>query len=122
LYESFAALRREEEARVPPISAFTLNSGAHRRRSPVRLVAATISLATVFAVAAWLHIEHERSDRGREQAAVSITAWKPSTDFLLETPGRELLHGVPAIGESHSVAIQPSPGESHRPNSKHVVP
>jgi len=30
---------------------------------------------------------------------ISITEWKSSTDFLLRTPGLELLETVPRIGE-----------------------
>ncbi len=32
------------------------------------------------------------------RSATSITEWKAPTDFLLETPGSELLRTVPQIG------------------------
>ena len=33
-------------------------------------------------------------------SALSLTDWHSPTDFLLTTPGSELLHAVPHIGES----------------------
>ena len=127
LREYFAALRREEEAHVPPISNLCLTAHEHgRRRISGKLAVAATCLTTLIAVAVWLlpgsRVAHQRSNRGREQAAASITSWKPATDFLLDTPGRELLEGVPAIGEWQGVLKAPVPGESHRPFKKRILP
>jgi hypothetical protein len=35
----------------------------------------------------------------RPAANASITEWRSPTDFLLQTPGHELLEGVPRIGQ-----------------------
>jgi len=90
---------------------------------PGKLIAGATCLAMLIAAAIWLlhgsRSVHEGSNRGREQAAASITAasitsWKPATDFLLDTPGREMLEGVPDIGEWRGVVNAPGRGESHR--------
>jgi hypothetical protein len=60
--------------------------------------------------------------RGPEQAPASITSWKPATDFLLQTPGRELVDGVPAIGEWDGVAFSPRDVEKHRQAVRSVLP
>jgi hypothetical protein len=117
LREHFAALRREEESRVPPIAILSLNG---RRRFSGKLIAAAVCLAVSIAPFVWLlpglRVNREVPNRGHEQASASITSWKPATDFLLDTPGRELLQGVPAIGDV------PTPGESHRPSNQPVLP
>lgn len=124
LYDAFAAVRREEEARVPPIAM--LLTAARRqgcRKLSGKLIAATVCLASLIAVSVWLprvHVAHKGSTREREQAEASIASWKPATDFLLETPGRELLEDVPSIGEWHG-EIMPGPGESHRPFRKRAL-
>jgi hypothetical protein len=55
------------------------------------LIVAAVFGAAVFSV---------RSERRqRNNTVASITEWKAPTDFLLETPGRELLRTVPRFGE-----------------------
>jgi hypothetical protein len=127
LHEYFAAVRREEEAHVPPISILSLTFHEHgRRRLSGKLAVAATCLATLIAAAVWLlpllRVSHESSSHGREQAAASITSWKPATDFLLDTPGRELLEGVPDIGDSHGVLSAPHRGESYGPFKKQILP
>jgi len=118
LKEYFAAVRREEEARVPAWRAPRSARQGGRLKLAGRLAAAVAGLATTIAAVVWLlpgvHVAREGADRAREQAGVSITSWKPATDFLLETPGRELLQSVPAIGDGSGVAIAPGPVERHR--------
>jgi hypothetical protein len=128
LREYFAALRREEEAHVPAISSLSLAEPRHsRRRSAGGLAAAALCLATMISVAVWLfpgpRVPHEglKRERGQAMAFVpsSITSWKPATDFLLRTPGSELLEGVPAIGEWPGASIAPARRNSVR---KQVLP
>jgi hypothetical protein len=123
LRESFAALRSEEEARVPPMPSLPLRAHKPRRRNLGRLVAATACLATIVAAGVWL-LPGSRvpQEPNPELAAASITSWKPATDFLLDTPGRELLEGVPAIGEWHGAAMAPRPGERNRRFHQSVLP
>jgi len=127
LYECFAAVRREEEERLPASTGLSLTSRQHRRRRlSGRLAAATVCLAALIVAVVWLRpghrVPHERSNRAPEQAVASITSWKPATDFLLQTPGRELLQGVPSIGDSTDEAIAAGPAERHGHFRKHLLP
>jgi hypothetical protein len=103
----------------------SLSLRAHKPRRPKlgRLVAATVCLATIVAAGVWL-LPRSRvaQEPNPELAAAGITSWKPATDFLLNTPGRELLDGVPAIGEWHGAAMAPRPGERHRRVHPSVLP
>jgi hypothetical protein len=135
LGDVFAALRREEEAGAPPISGFRLaargmtgREDACRRAWPGGLMAAVVSLAALIAVmvagGVWL-LQHARvpaqgtnwqpsAASGTASVAssstVSITAWKPATSFLLNTPGSELLERVPEVGEWRAPGMTPAPG------------
>jgi hypothetical protein len=125
LYERFSALRREEEAGVPPMSFPAAAVRRHGRRwIPVKLAVTTACLAVMIG-ALWLLFVSPGprlgGDRDRGQTVGSITSWKPATDFLLDTPGRELLQGVPDIGE-HPATIAPRAVERHRLSMKHVLP
>ena len=126
LYEGFQALRREEKALVPPISmpARTAHRHGQRRLLAGGLVVAVACVTVLIAGTLWLlpglQIGFRGQNHSREQAAASITMWKPATDFLLDTPGRELLQHVPTIGEWNGEGIAPRPGERHRPIRKQV--
>ena len=96
LRETFARLRREDHAHAPP---FRLP--AARPVSPwafpvkVAAAAALILVAVVLAV----------PDSGKRRVPIQLVdlgdaAWHSPTDFLLITPGRELLRTVPPIGSS----------------------
>jgi hypothetical protein len=103
----FAALRREEEEHIP---MFAVPSSAEIRRghgwTAGRLAGAgACAIAIVAAVSLLGHITHHPTEEG--PSAVSITAWRAPTDFLLKTPGSELLQTVPAIGEWHDYAVVP---------------
>ena len=84
LKNAFAELRRAEMAHVP---AFRV---ARQARLPVlhRLAFAWIVLLIVIGVAI---IPRHRQPRP------SITEWRAPTDFLLQTPGRELLNTIPDL-------------------------
>jgi len=123
LRERFAALRREEEAQAPGFMARPVPGPRQVWPwSPGALTAAATCLAAIAAVALWLGTASHRMRQEPGKPVASITEWKPQTDFLLETPGRELLGTVPAIGNLQVGGLAPSP---HRKNSqvrKHVSP
>ena len=81
LREAFAELRRAEAAHVPRFVA------GRRRRPYTALAFAAVVLLIVLIVAII----------PRRPPAPSITTWKAPTDFLLQTPGHELLQSVPDL-------------------------
>ena len=96
LAAAFADLRREETRQTPPFAEVVRRGQARPSRAslPVRplWLAAAVALAVLLGV--WL---------GREPrpaaVAPSLTEWRSPTDFLLATPGRDLL-AAPAWGRS----------------------
>jgi hypothetical protein len=95
----FARLRREEEALAPQ---FVVSSRAASGLSPWwsagKLIAVAVCLVTMVAAVVLLRLVPQGRERKVGQPVASLTEWRAPTDFLLETPGRELLRTVPAIG------------------------
>ena len=83
LRNAFDELRRAEAAHVPAFRVAT------RRSLKLRYAFAAIVLLIAVAVA--IVPRHSPPQRP------SITAWRAPTDFLLQTPGRELLSSVPDL-------------------------
>jgi hypothetical protein len=116
----FAALRREEEALAPEFALSLPGAAQRRRRSVGRRIAFAASLVAVMAVVLVLRFAQKvHPERG--QAVASLTEWKAPTDFLLETPGRELLRTVPAIGVWHDYT-QPTKLNQKHPPVRKVLP
>ena len=84
--ELFQKLREEDLARVP---AFHVGSRVRAWR-PLVAVAAVVIFVVLGIV-----VSHHR----RPPLTESIVTWKAPTDFLLRTPGSELLSTVPQIPE-----------------------
>jgi len=119
----FAALRREEEAQAPE---FVIRSGVGRergrQRSTGQLIAITACVAAIAVAAVWLHFASQKPEPEPGKFVASITEWKAPTDFLLLTPGRELLRTVPTIGVWHDYSKAPTQKERHRQAKKPVLP
>jgi hypothetical protein len=95
LRRRFAALRREEDQQTPEF-ALLWQAGAGARRPQARWFAAAACALIALLAFLWIRSAQRRPD---DKIVASITEWKAPTDFLLETPGRELLRTVPEIGE-----------------------
>ena len=94
LRDMFARLRREDHSHVPP---FRLP--ASRPVSPWALPVKVAAAAAVVLVAVVLAVP----DSGQRRSPIppvnpGDAAWHSPTDFLLITPGRELLRTIPPIG------------------------
>jgi hypothetical protein len=110
LRDRFAGLRQQETQRVPEFASMW------HTRAPLRkgrwLVAVACALIVVAAII-WLRSTQRRPE---EISVAAITAWNSPTDFLLETPGREILRTVPKIGDwpgylpPAAPAVRPSRG------------
>lgn len=96
LEELFRALRRRAATATPSFNA-TLAAARHgaQPRRPVRLVAAVAAGIVIVLLAVTLVGRHEPRAGAVDLAA---TTWEGPTDFLLQTPGADLLRNVPALG------------------------
>jgi hypothetical protein len=95
LERRFGAVRSMDRAIAPEFGA--LLGRPARRRRPVAFAAALVAAAVV------LVIGGSRLMRQRiraERDAPSVLTWQSPTDVLLETPGLNLLRGVPTLRSS----------------------
>ncbi len=119
----FAALRREEEALAPEFAFPVAAVPQRRRRSVGKRLAFAASLVTLSVVVVLvLRFASQKAHLGPGRPVASLTAWKAPTDFLLETPGRELLRTVPAIGVWHDHNQATKPNRKYPPVKKQVLP
>jgi hypothetical protein len=108
LREHFARLRRAEQASTPGFERILALAG-HRssRISPALAMAASVALAAVALVIVRLPSPHRSPTI--EAVAPMLADWHSPTDFLLDTPGRELLDTIPEIGRSPLTRFGPFP-------------
>ncbi|HEX4602777.1 MAG TPA: hypothetical protein VH724_02195 [Candidatus Angelobacter sp.] len=95
LRDRFITLRREEERIVPEFTALWRG----KRRGPGRRWRWVVATACILIVVLALVWQRPARHYPPETTVASVTDWKSPTDFLLETPGRELLRTVPEFGE-----------------------
>ncbi len=102
LRSRFAKLRAEDGSETPPFALPAARNEEYRRRPFAgRLVAATACTLLIAVAVLWVSISRRESVRPGQPVA-SLTGWRAPTDFLLQTPGREFLRTIPAIGTSGS--------------------
>jgi len=93
----FSELRSEDEASVSQFHSFLRR--AVPRRASIRVSAWAVVMVSMAVLIAVIVVAVQRSgQRNTGRPAVSITEWKSSTDFLLRTPGQEVLRTIPRIG------------------------
>jgi len=107
LRESFASLSRTEAVRAPSFDAVL---GRTRRPSVHRLrgIAAVAAVMAVVAVSVFQG-SHHRGSPALGTAEPMLADWRAPTDFLLETPGRVLLHTIPKVGHYPSDVLDSFP-------------
>lgn len=101
-------LARAREAAGAPVFAVAQR---HRRR-PARWLGMTVAAAATVAAILVMVARTEAPPYPIETAA---TRWMAPTDFLLRTPGGELLSGIPRIGEV-SALVDSVPGPNRDTN------
>lgn len=89
LRQVFAAMREEERARTPLWRV----SSPPPARSGMTRVAGWAAVAAAVLVA--FLVSRPRPPQP------TIVEWRSPTDFLLQTPGRELLAGYPVLGQGY---------------------
>jgi hypothetical protein len=111
LRDLFARLR-ESDRRLAPDCERLLQRA--RRQSPPRLALAGAGLAVAVMAAALLVMtrlaDKPDGDAVTSSIPTSITYWRAPTDFLLDTPGRDLLRTIPGIGLMSTSATTAVPG------------
>jgi len=109
----FARLRSEDESRTGEFHAVMRRSRPKRGR--MRLTAwAVAGLAVI--LASLVVLDDRETQHKPPNPEVSITVWTSSTDFLLHTPGEEVLTMVPRLGE------WPTAKETGRKPQRNVKP
>jgi hypothetical protein len=96
LREYFASLRRAEAARTPTFQAVLGGARRPAKHGLWRLGMAAVVIAAA-AVTGIRTLRHTTS-LTESPAAPMLADWRASTDFLLDTPGKALLHTVPDVG------------------------
>jgi hypothetical protein len=92
LRERFAQLRAEEQRGVPRFSI------EWRRRHVIwRAIAATAALLLIVVLSLTIRSHPTQFSASDRAAARSVAEWTPPTDFLLRTPGSEMLTTTPKI-------------------------
>jgi len=101
LRENFDALRREDAGSSPAFDPMW--DRAARRHASRRFTAASrqalwAAAGAVFLAAILYRAASPPPETVSEDVARAFAEWKAPTDFLLRTPGRELLETVPRVG------------------------
>jgi hypothetical protein len=115
LEAAFAALRRQEETAGRSFAALWAAAGERRQGRTVKpwrplLLAGAAAAAGLLAVALALW----RLPPPSAGTVPTISQWRPATDFLLQTPGRELLGEAPTLGRG--LPFTPSIDPRRRPS------
>lgn len=127
LRDRFAALRRDEETQAPEFAGLIGSRRERGRRRPIKLIAAMAFSAAMIAAALFMgrapwNREFWRPHLEPGSQVASITKWKSPTDFLLETPGTELLRTVPDLGVLQPETKAAEPGNKYPQTKRKVLP
>ena len=113
LAAAFAALRREEEGRTAPFAEVVRRGRARPPRAGL-LPARPLWLAAAVALAVlgvWLGVWWGIPAR-EPRPTIPLAEWRSPTDFLLATPGRDLL-AAPAAWDRSVLDLREMPLASH---------
>jgi hypothetical protein len=113
LRQMFSRLRQEDRARIPAFRTPAAREAPRWRWSPrIAFAAAIVLIALVLA-------RPDRTPRNMSFQFVDLgaAAWQSPTDFLLITPGRDLMRTVPAMGAPHDWTPIGTPGRAPAPES-----
>jgi hypothetical protein len=102
---AFNSLRTEDARR-----ALSFDSIVHRRALPVRpfRLGFVVSALTVVLLIVALGVGYQRTTSTHYGSSLLILAWRAPTDFLLDTPGSQLMRDVPQIGNALVLQLRPS--------------
>lgn len=102
LRQAFAALRAEDTAQPPDLERLLARPRPSRPRAARLPRLAGFAAAAAAAAVAVLLLAHAlgafRSPTPHDVQAVSVASWTAPTDFLLRTPGQDILGPLPRLG------------------------
>jgi hypothetical protein len=108
LRRQFASLRRAEAASTPSFQAVI--GDARRRPRDARWGLAIAAGIVMTAIGGLILRTSQPPEAAIPRARVpELADWRAPTDFLLDTPGRELLQTIPDFGRRPAAGIDPSP-------------
>jgi hypothetical protein len=116
LRDRFASLRREDAHHVPEFARLW-----RRREHVARHKGRRIAIAACALIALAIFWLRSAQHKSHDAAVASITEWNSPTDFLLETPGRELLRTVPEIGQWRGYTAPTTPENRSSPVGKEFL-
>lgn len=96
LRERFAQLRAEERS-AAPVWRRALGPAIATRHAPWRMLAAAAALLLIVIITMTLHSRATKFTNSERAVVRSVAAWHSPTDFLLRTPGSEMLTTTPRI-------------------------
>ena len=115
LRDLFAQQRADESARAPSFASTMASARRRDRRAGGRRtmwLGAAAAAAAVIAVALVMMPRRAGDETRRMTAELSSVGWRSPTDFLLETPGAELLRTTPRIVRLEDMSLL-APGREH---------
>lgn len=104
LRDAFARLREADMRSAPRFGVHE----SRRRRFVPRLAFATLMLVLILTGG---YVARRAQQRRVPPANVSLSTWRAPTDFLLQTPGSELLDSTPRL-DSRAPVIHTTGGRS----------
>ena len=116
LRRKFEAVREQDKAMTPAFEevwrrSLRLSRNRHRPRLTIRASAVAVVVLTTAIAVLWWNRSPKPVDSGKE---VRLSEWKASTDFLLKTPGSDLLNRIPEIPSFSSHQILQSLSQNRR--------
>jgi hypothetical protein len=119
LRELFARLRAQERGDVPSFRA--VRARATRPDTPrwtrVSVAATIAAAAALFALGTLARQDHTRPETALLEVDLRASTWRSPTDFLLSTPGSDLMRTIPAVGAPRDWTPIAAPGRAPAPES-----
>ncbi len=114
LAERFAELRQEVQRAPPPFDPRAYRGAGRRTSARTTWIAMALAAAALLIVA--VDVTRRRASPMPSVAVdLDATHWRAPTDFLLATPGVELLRDIPELGTSSPWLADPYPSHSPEP-------
>lgn len=112
----FSEVRRADEASAPPFAHVLERATAGRAARSRPALFRFAALAAVFAAAALAAalLRRPAPETAGRQRPVTLAQWKSPTDWLLRTPGSELLTALPTLPASVPSYALPHPRKPAR--------